>query len=162
LLPAETATALIPGRVIRQQKEPFDDTCTEPSLASTAQAGVQVYELDYHDHRERHGFFFALGDSNGNNSNRREWSSGGWSSDADVLYCRSENGKLAQLVVIGGTHVAWQERPLLQAESRSEFFEWRRQDGVMNSAPAGFSRTALFEEMATQPSPTSSPYAEKH
>jgi hypothetical protein len=160
LLPAETATALIPGRVIRQQKEPFDDTCTEPSLASTAQAGVRVYELDYHDRRERHGFFFALGDSNG--SRKKAWSLGGWSSDADVLYCRIENGKLAQLVVIGGTHVAWQERPLLQAESRSEFFEWRRQDGVMNSAPAGFSGTALFEEMATQPSPTSSPYAEKH
>ena len=63
-----------------------------------AQAAVQVYELDYHD--ESHGFFFALGDE--------PWSFGPWSSDARVLYCRIEKEKLAHLVVIGGTHVAWQ------------------------------------------------------
>jgi hypothetical protein len=67
-------------------------------------SGVQVYELDYHD--ESHGFFFALGDV--------AWSFGPWSSDARVLYCHIEKEKLAHLVVIGGTHVAWQEQPLLK------------------------------------------------
>ena len=130
LLPAEMATALVSGRVSRQEEQPLD----EPRLASIAQAAVQVYELDYHyggerdDRRERHAFFFALGDSNSNEA----WSYGSWSSDAHVLYCRIENDDLAQLVVIGGTHVAWQGRPLVQSASRSEFLEWRRQDGMMN------------------------------
>jgi len=162
LLPAETATAFVPGRVIRQEKELLGETGMESRLASITQAAVQVYELDYHQRSERHGFFFALGNSNGNNN--AAWSFGGWSSDAHMLYCRIENDKLAQLVVIGGTHVAWQERPLLQAQLRSEFFEWRRQDGVMNSSPVEFPLTAWFEEMTNQlsPSQASSPYAEKH
>jgi 5-deoxy-D-glucuronate isomerase len=125
-----------------------------------------MYELDYDN--ERHGFFFALG--NGNDA----WSFAPWSSDAQVLYYRVENEKLAQLVVIGGTHVAWQGQPLLQAVKRSEFFEWRRQDAVMSPAPREFSVTALFEELAGgssfssanlshgSSSPESSPYAGKH
>src|SRR5271157_6053199 len=57
LLPAETATVLVPHyATIRQENE--------PQLASIAQAAVQTYELDYrhHDHDESHGFLFALGD----------------------------------------------------------------------------------------------------
>ncbi len=182
LLPAETATALVSGRVSRQEDQPLD----EPRLASIAQAAVQVYELelDYHyggerdDRRERHAFFFALGDSNSNEA----WSYGPWSSDAHVLYCRIENEELAQLVVIGGTHVAWQGRAIVQSAARSECFEWRRQDGMMNSVPAELPITASFEQLPSlssaspssrgssnqgssnesSSSPTSSPYAGKH
>jgi len=162
LLPAEMAIALVSGRVHRQEEEPlekgFDDSLVQLRLASIAQTGVQVYELDYHYLSERHGpnpgerhaFFFA-GDNPGHDS----WSFGPWSSDARVLYCRIENERLAQLVVIGGTHVAWQGRPLVQFSARSEFFEWRRQDGMMNSMPAGLSITALFEELPA-------PYVGKH
>src|SRR5208337_697747 len=133
-------------------------------LASMAQATLQVYELDYHD--ESHGFLFALGD--------QAWSFGPWSSDARVLYCCIENDKLVHLIVIGGTRVAWQEQPLLQTAATSGFFEWRKQDEVMNSVPGGFSLTALFEDMtggsrSSSPdlsdrssSQGSSPYAEKH
>jgi hypothetical protein len=194
LLPAETATALVAGRVIRQKNElhdesfidPLSDPVMELRLTSMAQGGVQAYELDYHHRSERHGFFFALADSKNDrkndNKNNDAWSFGGWSSDANVLYCRIENEKLAQLVAIGGTHVAWQGRRLMQAEERSEFFEWRRQGGVMNSAPAGLSITWSFEELASfsstsssdagspsqglpnqgLPNQAASPYAEKH
>jgi hypothetical protein len=129
-----------------------------------AQAEVQVYELDSHD--ESRGFFFALGDA--------AWSFGPWSSDARVLYCRIEKEKLAHLVVIGGTHVAWQGRPLLTAAGPSVFFEWCRQDAVMNAAPGTVSVTSLFEELtggsrSSYPgvnhgpsNRSSSPYAEKH
>jgi hypothetical protein len=110
-----------------------------------AQAAVQVYELDYPD--ESHGFFFALGDE--------AWSFGPWSSDARVLYCRIEKEKLAHLVVIDGTYVAWQGQPLLKAAGPSDFFEWRKQDAVMNAGPGEFSVTALFEEL-TGGSPSSS------
>jgi hypothetical protein len=159
-LPAETATALVPRSGATQ---------SDPRLASTAQAAVQVYELDYHN--ESHGFFFALG--------REAWSFGPWSSDARVLYCRVEKEKLAHLVVIGGTYVAWQGQPLLKAEKPSAFFEWRKQDAVTNAAPSEFSVTALFKELTDKEltgeelpggSPRSSlgsnhissPFAEKH
>jgi len=160
LLPAEIATALVPrSRAIRQEAEPQ----TEPRLVSMAQAAVQVYELKCHD--ESRGFFFALGDE--------AWSFGPLSSDARVLYCHIEKEKLAQLVVIGGTHVAWQEQPLLKAAGPSQFFEWRRQDALMNAVPGEFSVTALFEELtggSCSPYPgvdhdsshhSPSPYAEK-
>jgi hypothetical protein len=161
LLPAETAAALIPRTYTTNLR---DDALAEPRLTSTTQLGVQAYELDYHN--ESHAFFFALGDE--------EWSFGPWSSDARVLYCRIEEEKLAQLVVIGGSRVAWRGEPLLQALGRSDFFEWSRQDAVMKSTPGKVSVTSLFEELAAgsrslpanlnrdsagQPS---SPFAEKH
>ena len=142
LLPVETATALVPRRgAIRQEGEPLIET----RLASMTQAAVQVYELDCHD--ESHGFFFALGE--------QAWSFGPWSSDAQVLYCRIEKEKLAHLVVIGGTYVGWQRQPLLKAAGPSAFFDWRKQDAVMNAAPGEFSVTSLFEEL-TGGSPSSS------
>ena len=163
-LPTETATALVPhSGAIRQEGEPLIEQAMEPRLASMAQAAVQVYELDYYD--ESQGFFFALGD--------QAWSFGPWSSDARVLYCRIEKEKLAHLVAIGGTYVAWQEQPLLKAGGPSAFFEWRKQDAVMN-APGEFSVTSLFEKLTSEgltggaPSSSadfhrsSSPYAEKH
>jgi hypothetical protein len=124
-----------------------------------AQAAVQVYELDYHD--ESHGFFFALGDE--------AWSFGPWSSDSRVFYCRIEKEKLAHLIVIGGTYVAWQGQPLLKAAGPCAFFEWRKQDAMMNAAPGEFSVTPLFEELTGDSRSSvadlnrdSSSYAEKH
>ncbi|MGC2512947.1 MAG: alginate lyase family protein [Terriglobales bacterium] len=166
LLPAEIATALVPrSRAIRQEGEPE----MEPRLLSMAQAAVQVYELKRHD--ESRGFFFALGDE--------AWSFGSLSSDARVLYCHIEKEKLAHLIVIGGTQVAWQGQPLLKPAEPSQFFEWRRRDAVMNAAPGEFSVTALFEELTGGSCSSSlgvdhdssrhssspygpSPYAEKH
>ncbi len=157
-LPAEAATAL----VTRCGAIPRED---EPRLATLTQAAVQVYELDYHQSNESHEFFFALGE--------QPWSCGPWASDARVLYCRTEKEKLAQLVVIGGTHVAWQGQPLLKAVGPSEFFEWRRQDALLDREPGGFSITPWFEQLtsekltnnsrpeSTNPNHLSSPYAEK-
>jgi len=164
VLPAETATALLPRRgAIRREDErltaPQVEQKLEPRLASMAQGAVQVYELDYHE--ESHGFFFALGDE--------AWSFGPWASDARVLYCRIEKEKLAHLIAIGGTYVAWQGQPLLKMAGPSAFFEWRTQDAVMNAAPGDFSVTALFEELtgdsrssAADLNRNSSSYAEKH
>jgi len=151
LLPAETATALVPRSGAREG---------DSRLGSTAQAAVQVYELD--DHDQSHGFFFALGEE--------AWSFGPWSSDARVLYRRLEKDKLAHLILIGGTQVAWQGQPLLSTAKASAFFEWRKQDGVRNAAPAESSTTALFNQLtdgsgclSLEPDHVSaSSYAEKH
>jgi hypothetical protein len=157
-LPAETATALVPRRgVVRE--------AGEPKLASMAQAAVQVYELDYHD--ESHGFFFALDSA----LNKDGWSFGPWSSDARVLYCCIEKEKLEHLVVIGGAQVSWQGQPLLKSDVAApfEFFEWRKRDALLNTAPGGYSVTPLFEHLAgvshnstATPNNISTPYAEKH
>lgn len=136
LLPAATATVLVPRcSSLRREDEAISEHL-EPRLASMEQAAVQVYELDYHD--ESQGFFFALGDEG--------WSFGPWASDARVLYCRVEKEELAQLVVIGGSAVSWQGQPLLKAAGASAFFEWRKQDGVMNTE-SGYSVTPLFEKL---------------
>jgi hypothetical protein len=150
LLPAEMATALIPCFNGIPHEE-------EPRLISTPLPAVQTYELDYHG--RRHEFFFALGDET--------WSSGPWTSDAQVLYCCTEKERMTHLVVIGGTHVAWQGQSLLKTAGASNFFEWSAQKAVMNASSSEISVTPLFEQLmgetaATDVSNISSPYAEKH
>ncbi len=146
-LPAETATALVP----RSGSAPEEgDHLIEPRLVSMAAAAVQVYELDYHQNNESHGFFFSPG--------KQVWSFGPWSSDAQALYCRIKNEKLVHLVVIGGTQVAWQGKPLLKTEGPSAFFEWRGQDALLHAVPNEFSVTPMFEELTGG----ASTYAEKH
>jgi hypothetical protein len=146
-LPAETATALLAWR---------GGVRIEPRLASMAQASVQVYELDYHDHS--HGFFFALGD--------QEWSFGPWSSDARLLYCRIEKQTVTHLVVIGGSEVRWQGQSLLKSSTPSEFFEWRRENPFVTAAPSAFSVTSLFQQLTSDldsfSNRSSTSYAEKH
>jgi hypothetical protein len=150
-LPAETATALVPrSSAIPREGKPSIDQPFEPRFVSTAQGVVQVYELDDPQNNESQEFFFALGE--------QAWSSGPWSSDARMLYCRIEKEKLAHLVVIGGTYAAWQGQPLLKAAAPSGFFEWRGRDAVMNGAPGEVSVTSLFAELTSE---GSSPYAGK-
>jgi hypothetical protein len=150
-LPAETATVFIPRwAAISREGQPSIEQPFEPRLVSMTQGVVQVYELDNHQNNESQGFFFALGE--------QAWSSGPWSSDARMLYCRIEKEKLAHLVVIGGTYASWQGQPLLKAAGPSGFFEWRGRDAVMNGAPGEFSVTSLFAELTSE---GSSPYAGK-
>jgi len=125
-------------------------------MVSAQHDAVQAYEL--HDHHESHGFFFA--------TDKRAWSFGAWSSDAELLYCRLENEKLIQLIVVGGSAVAWEGQPLLNARGPSKFFEWRKRDGTVHAEPEPFSTTPLFDELTGNcSSPVSNPtssYAEKH
>jgi hypothetical protein len=149
-LPAETATALLAHRVTTRQ--------LEYQLASMTQAAVQVYELDNDNEKESQGFFFARSNS--------AWSFGPWSSDSRLLYCRIQREKLSHLVVIGGTHVAWQGRPLLQASGSVTVFEWHGHDTMMNAESGHFSVTPLFDELtggvrASSGTAGSSTFAEK-
>lgn len=157
-LPAEIATALIAQR----RTGLTDQTQDTARMVSKQHGAVHVYEL--HDRNETHAFFFSCFSAH----DRQAWSFGPWSSDAEVLYCRMENEKLVQLIVVGGSSVAWQGQLLLNARGPSEFFEWRKQDGAMNAEPEPFSTTPLFVELtgsshssADASNPTSS-YAEKH
>jgi len=149
-LPVEIATAMIvqPAGI---------ETREAARMVNMHEAAVEVYEL--HDRGQSHGFFFAR--------DKRAWSAGPWSSDAELLYCRIEDEKLAQLIVIGGSSVMWQGRPLLEANGPSKFFEWRKEDEMKRSEPTPFSATPLFDELtgssiaSSISSTATSSYAEK-
>ena len=149
-LPAEIATVLV-------AQSHNADARHELRLASMQHAAVHVYELQ--DQNESHGFFFAL--------DKQAWCFGPWSSDAEVLYCRIKEEKIVQLITVGGSSVAWQGKQLLRATTPSAYFEWRKQDGLMNAEPEPFSLSPLFQELTGTRSPTAtsnttSSYAEKH
>jgi hypothetical protein len=168
-LPAELGTLLTPHGIRPKQQAILrpDVSSNEPRFASMTMAGVQVYELAYS--HVSYGFFFSPGD--------RIWSFGPWSSNAQMLYCGIEGEKLDHLVVVGGTEVGWQGEPLLKAVKPSRYFEWRKQDSVMDGS-GEFSFTPLFETLTGEQlhevlpgrgrSPVadfkrdSSSYAEKH
>jgi hypothetical protein len=148
-LPAELATAVL-------SRSGASGRNSEPRMASMLHASVQVYELEYHD--ESQGFFFALSEA--------AWNFGPWSSDAQVLYCRIEQERLTHLVVIGGTHVAWEGKPLMTANAPFDFFEWRKQDAITNAGRTRVSLTPLFEKLtggsaSAKINPISTNYAEK-
>jgi Heparinase II/III-like protein/Heparinase II/III N-terminus len=149
-LPAELATLL-------QSRSATSSRDGRARLVSAPHAAVQVYEFVEPD--ANHGFCFAL--------DKRPWHFGPWFSDAEFLYCRIQAEKLAHLIVVGGTYVAWQDQPLLKAPGPSAFFEWRKQDGVINAEPEQFSVSPRFHELTgsanlTAETSTSSTYAEKH
>ena len=146
-LPAETATALIAQTRAGRPGQ----TQSETRLIATAKKAVQVYELQHAN--AAHGFLFAR--------DKQPWASDPWSSDAELLYYRIENEKLAHLVVIGGSSVAWQGQPLLTASRPSKSFEWQPQSGTMSEGP--FSPTPLFDELtrSSLSSNAASSYAEK-
>jgi hypothetical protein len=168
LLPAETATAFESSK----NETPEEDRGRiESQLVGITQSGVQTYTFESRHRDETQEFFFALADA--------QWSSGPWTSDARVLYCRNDREKLAQLVVIGGTYLHWQgqpllTQPLLTMSGSSAFFEWDHQNATMNARPGDFSVTPLLEGLATGGEPSASKlskapangnrstYAEKH
>lgn len=148
-LPAEIATAMVSHNMTSQAHEPA-------RMTSTQAAKVQLYEV--HDGSDSHAFFFALG--------KQPWSCGPWSSDAELLYYSTAHEKLMQLIVIGSSSVGWQGQPLLTAQQPVKFFEWHR-CGINHAEPESFLARELFDEltkgsMATDPSISSSTYAEKH
>ncbi len=136
-LPAETATALL--------VEGSAASLRTPVRMHAAIAEVAAYDLQ--EGAESHAFLFAR--------DKQPWSFGSWSSDAELLYCRMENEKITQLIVIGGSSVAWNGQPLLRAQGPSRFFEWRKRDGWLHAEPEAFALTPLFQEltgMSTQQS----------
>jgi hypothetical protein len=141
-LPAETATVLRPARVLAAESDRSiekDIEQNELRLAATGHGALQVYELRDRNRESdnEHKFCFALGD---------HWNFGSWSSDARVLYYRTENEKLEHLVAIGGSNLAWEGKQLLQSTGPIPFFEWRRQDG-MRTRQSEFPVTSWFEEL---------------
>lgn len=127
-LPAERATLLwIDGQA---------DSAI-PRLSQTREQALQAYEL--RESSANHLFCFAL--------DKRPWNFGPWFSDAEFFYCRMEREQMLQLVMVGGTHISWQNQPVFKAESPSDFFEWRKQDDFVQCRPGTFHLSSLFREL---------------
>ncbi len=136
-LPAETATALLVDSSATQLRVPIRMTAVHQTVAA--------YELQ--EGAQRHMFLFAR--------SKQPWSFGSWASDAELLYWCMESDKLVQLILISGSSVAWEGRPLLKAPGPSRFLEWRNRDRTLHAEPEPFSVSPLFQELtgsSTQPS----------
>ncbi len=129
-LPAEIATGLL--------VEESAANLRTPVRMRAAVANVAAYELQ--EGNDSHAFLFAR--------DKQPWSYGSWSSDAELLYCRIEDERITQLIVIGGSSVSWKGQALLKAEGPSRFFEWHKQDGTVHAEPQPFLLSPLFQEWA--------------
>jgi len=155
-LPAEIATVFLADGKHAQRKE--------ARMMSSTHEFCQAYELWVG--AEKHSFVFALGEG--------QWTYGPWSSDAQVLYCRVQEGVVTQLVAIHGTWLKWEGHTLACSQGPSGYFEWRRHGGLLYADPASFSAAPGFENLLSEPlspSALSNPqtgtfdtasYAEKH
>ncbi len=120
-LPAEVATAIVAESVVGEAGQ----NRRRLNMMGVQNEAVQAYELD--DADTIHEFLFAR--------DKQPWSASFWSSDAELVYFRSEHDELAHLIVIGGSSVAWHGKPLLNADGPFQFFEWRRDGRITNSQP---------------------------
>ena len=123
-LPAESAVLLVPLAV---GSAPGRFTEIESGAS-----GVRGYR--YGAGQIVHQIFF---------SDRTEaWSCTAWSSDAHLLYCRLEEGRLAQMVLAGGSFVKWQEKSLVSHRGQVEHFELITVQGTLKAIS---SRPAMLE-----------------
>jgi len=61
------------------------------------------------------------------------WKCGYWTSDAELLYCKLENGRLAHVIMVGGSFVEWSGKRFVSRPSRTESFEWMARTGKENA-----------------------------
>ena len=144
-LPAEVAVALLP-RTGAFEPDP------EQRLIAERRPAAQAYELLRG--AESRAFCFAL--------DKRPWTHGPWSSDAELLHAHFAGDQLLHLIVVRGSYVAWRGRELLKSSTPSGVFEWRLPDGVL-AGQGSFNTSPLLAELTGSPvgSGVSSGYAEK-
>lgn len=52
------------------------------------------------------------------------WECGPWTSDARLLYCKLEGGRLAHVIMVSGTFAQWRRKQFVLHPSPIESFEW--------------------------------------
>ena len=104
-------------------------------------AAAQVYELRMGD--EVHTFVFG--------ESKHLWSFGPWTTDAELLYTRTVNDELAQLIIVGAGAVEWQEHALLQSSEKLSYLEWRKQNAALHETlhaePSSISTTPFLDDL---------------
>ena len=133
--PAEFATVLVAESCAVKTESQSRDAV----MVGAHEDAGQFYEL--HAGSEISVFFFA--------HDKRPWRLGLFSSDAEVFYFRFREEKFEHIVAIGGSSLAWQGEPLLNASRPFQFYEWRRRDEVSNSEHEKFSTTGTFKDLVS-------------
>jgi Heparinase II/III-like protein/Heparinase II/III N-terminus len=116
-LPADCAVLLIP-----QSRNP--DLGEFSAITVRATSGVRAYR--YQKNHEDHYFFFA--------ETEQAWECGPWSSDAQFLYCRLEDGCLVHLILVAGKFCKWHDSDLVTLHRRIERCEWLRHGGKVTTS----------------------------
>jgi hypothetical protein len=122
-LPSESAVLLVP--LTRATKLGQLASIEEPDVSL-----VRAYRYDVAQ-STRYVFF------GGNGS----WRCGLWSSDASLLYCALEDGRLEHVVMVSGSYAQWQDKKFIVHPTRVERFEWVAGDGGTKTFSSD--RTAL-------------------
>ena len=115
LLPAETATVLVPTQVGKARGELAEIGKTD---------GSKVSGYCYSRADETHRMFFSHG---------AQWSLDDWSSDAEFLYVREHRNSISEVIFCNGSQVAFRGRPIVSAGRRIESCELLRATGEILS-----------------------------
>jgi hypothetical protein len=117
MLPEECAVLLLPvaGKSI---------VGTFAALDEGAGRGVRGYR--YQTPHSTEFIFFARGNA--------PWTYGLWASDASLLYCRLEAGRLAHVIMVAGSFAEWDGRRFVSHPSVPESFEWSDRPGLSTTS----------------------------
>ena len=115
-LPAESGVLVVPLA-----------SASEVGRFAEIESGASIVRAYRYDEKSQtaHYVFFSEGTGN--------WSCGGWSSDARLLYCRLQEGRMAQIALVGGSFAKWQETPLVRHREKVERFEWIYLQGALKT-----------------------------
>jgi hypothetical protein len=111
-LPEECGILLLPSTST-------SETGKFASIGERKVPGVRGYSYQVSDGADY--FFFSDG--------KCSWECGSWASDARLLYCKLEAGRLAHVIMVLGTFARWRGKRFLSHPSHVEDFEWVGRDG---------------------------------
>ena len=72
------------------------------------------------------------------------WECGPWASDAALLYCKLNAGRLAHAIMVSGSFAEWRGKRFVSRSSPAAVFEWLNHPGVI--APAGKEQEEVVPE----------------
>jgi hypothetical protein len=127
-LPAECAVLLVP-LAGESQAGQFDEIRDENRSQSVR---IYRYVSDKHTH-----LIFCSGE-------RTPWTYERWSSDAELFYCRIEQGRLTQMALLAGSFAKYRDKVLLSNPQPVDRFEWVYSQGRLRT----FSSTPTLSEYA--------------
>ena len=106
-LPEDCAVLLLP------MVEP-SNICTFSAIGESRVGGVRGYRCQTLQTTEV--LFFGTGNSS--------WTCGPWSSDASLLYCKLEGGRVRHVIMVSGSFGEWRGKRFVSHPAHTQKFEW--------------------------------------
>jgi hypothetical protein len=121
-LPEDSAVLLLP------MAEP-SNACTFSAIGESRAVGVRGYR--YQSLQTTEVLFFGDGNSS--------WTCGPWSSDASLLYCKLEAGRVQHVIMVSGSFGEWRGKRFVSHPAHTQVFEWISRAGSKHSSSSGSS-----------------------